>query len=93
MQVETWVSPNGEDHAVPVVKDRGPILAPIILNCTTCGRKHDVGHARNVRAFEKMGKCVARQADWPYDCGAKRKYPDDIVYICDTHRVWWHETP
>ena len=35
--------------------------------------------------------CKVRVADWPYECRAKDKHPEHVVYVCDTHVCWWHE--
>ena len=48
-------------------------------------------HAETVRRYNVPGKCRVRIGDWPYDCIAKEEHYDHVVYICDEHRVWWHE--
>ena len=48
-------------------------------------------HAEIIERYNVPGKCVVRECLWPYECEAKHKHPDDVVYICDTHSVWWHE--
>jgi hypothetical protein len=92
---ETWISPQGVPHAVPVVEDRGPILEPVTGPCATCGGHHDVGHFANVRRFpnlQRSGPCVTETLPgYPYECGAKDKHPDHVVYRCATHGVWWHQ--
>lgn len=88
---EVWRSPSGVDHLVPVIKDRGAVCQPVTSPCATCGRAHNVLHARNVRRYDVAGECSVRLAGWPYECGAKDKHPDHAVYVCGTHSVWWHE--
>ncbi len=48
-------------------------------------------HAETVARYNVPGKCRVRIADWPYDCKAKHDHPKHVVFICDEHRVWWHE--
>lgn len=48
-------------------------------------------HAETVRKYDVPGKCHVIITDWPYDCQAKEDHPDHVVYVCETHRVWWHE--
>ena len=50
-----------------------------------------ITHAETVKRYAVPGKCRVRIADWPYECRAKDKNPADVVYVCDTHSVWWHE--
>lgn len=47
-------------------------------------------HAENVKRYNVPGSCKVVLADWPYDCDAKRKHPDHVVFVCETHSVWWH---
>lgn len=51
----------------------------------------DLTHAEIVQRYAVPGECRITLADWPYDCDAKRKNPDHVVFRCETHRVWWHE--
>lgn len=49
-------------------------------------------HAETVAAYNVPGECSVKLADWPYECKAKDDhYHDHVVFVCETHRVWWHE--
>jgi hypothetical protein len=52
-------------------------------------RWDDNEHTQNAQARYGTA-CVIVDGDWPYDCEAKRKYPDHVVRICIKHQVWWH---
>ena len=99
MTYETWISPQGVGHAVPVLEDRGAVCEPLTGPCATCGRHHDVLHFRNVRVYADQyahlpqgTRCEVRQLPgYPYECGAKDKWPGHDVYQCTAHGVWWHQ--
>lgn len=46
-------------------------------------------HVQDIGAHDSR-PCQVVEADWPYDCKARRRNPDDIVFVCQTHRVRWH---
>lgn len=96
MSFEEWTSPESTVHIVPVIEDRGAVCEPVTGPCATCGRHHTVLHFRNARVFEVVashGPCKTIRRDWPYECIAKDRNPDHVVFSCITHAVWWHEAP
>jgi hypothetical protein len=46
-------------------------------------------HVRDVGRYDSR-PCEVVETDWPYDCDAKRLNPEDVVFQCRTHSVWWH---
>ena len=88
---ETWISPDGVKHCVPDPEWSTLWPGSYAGKCATCGRVHDVLHARTRRVHGDGQACVVHLQDWPYECDAKAKYPDHEVYHCTVHGVWWHE--
>jgi hypothetical protein len=98
---EMWVSPAGVPHLVPVIRDNGPVMEPVTGPCATCGRHHGVLHFRNVRLYADQYRHLPDQTrcrvevlpGYPYECGAKDRWPHHTVYRCAAHGVWWHQDP
>jgi hypothetical protein len=49
-------------------------------------------HLRTVE-IHGLGSCHVVPGDWPYPRRAQDKHPDHVVYVCETHAVWWHQKP
>jgi len=48
-------------------------------------------HLARMQGLKVAGACNIVAEDWPYDCIAKDEHPDHTVYVCLTHKAWWHE--
>lgn len=47
-------------------------------------------HKHNVERYLNGSPCDIVESGWPYECLAKDKHPDDLVFTCKAHGVWWH---
>lgn len=58
------------------------------------GRELAVGVERRTSAptadTTRHDNCHVERTTWPYECIAKDKHPNDVVYACLDHGIWWH---